>query len=141
VIKTGEAIQKARNEEMDLVLVVPNANPPVAKIVEFSKFLYEERKKASNAKAKSRKTDVKEFRLGPTTGEGDIQRFVKRAKEFIEDGDKVKITVKMRGREVMFPEVAFDKIKKIEKELVEVAKLESEPKRMGNMISGIFVGK
>ncbi len=126
---------------MDLVLVVPNANPPVAKIVEFSKFLYEERKKASNAKAKSRKTDVKEFRLGPTTGEGDIQRFVKRAKEFIEDGDKVKITVKMRGREVMFPEVAFDKIKKIEKELVEVAKLESEPKRMGNMISGIFVGK
>ena len=141
MIKTGEAIQKARNEEMDLVLVVPNANPPVAKIVEFSKFLYEERKKASNAKAKSRKTDVKEFRLGPTTGEGDIQRFVKRAKEFIEDGDKVKITVKMRGREVMFPEVAFDKIKKIEKELVEVAKLESEPKRMGNMISGIFVGK
>jgi len=141
VIKTGEAIQKARNEEMDLVLVVPNANPPVAKIVEFSKFLYEERKKASNAKSKSRKTDVKEFRLGPTTGEGDIQRFVKRAKEFIEDGDKVKITVKMRGREVMFPEVAFDKIKKIEKELVEVAKLESEPKRMGNMISGIFVGK
>ncbi len=126
---------------MDLVLVVPNANPPVAKIVEFSKFLYEERKKASNAKSKSRKTDVKEFRLGPTTGEGDIQRFVKRAKEFIEDGDKVKITVKMRGREVMFPEVAFDKIKKIEKELVEVAKLESEPKRMGNMISGIFVGK
>ncbi|HPD74327.1 MAG TPA: translation initiation factor IF-3 [bacterium] len=141
VIKTGEAIQKARSEEMDLVLVVPNANPPVAKIVEFSKFLYEERKKASSAKAKSKKTDVKEFRLGPTTGEGDIQRFVKRAKGFIEDGDKVKITVKMKGREVMFPEVAFDQIKKIEKELVEVAKLESEPKRMGNMIFGIFVGK
>ncbi len=141
VMKTGEAIQKARDEEMDLVLVVPNANPPVAKIVEFSKFLYEERKKASTAKAKSKKTDVKEFRLGPTTGEGDIQRFVKRAKEFIENGDKVKITVKMRGREVMFPEIAYDQIKKIEKELVEVAKLENEPKRMGNMISGIFVGK
>jgi len=141
VMKTGEAIQKARYEEMDLVLVVPNANPPVAKIVEFSKFLYEERKKASSAKAKSKKTDVKEFRLGPTTGEGDIQRFVKRAKGFIEDGDKVKITVKMKGREVMFPEVAFDQVKKIEKELTEIAKLESDPKRMGNIISAIFVGK
>lgn len=141
VMNTHDAIRKAREEDMDLVLVVPNANPPVAKIVEFTKFLYEERKKASTAKAKSRKTDVKEFRLGPTTGEGDIQRFVKRAKEFIEDGDKVKITVKMRGREVMFPDVACDQIKKIEKELIEVAKLESEPKRMGNMISGIFVGK
>lgn len=140
-MKTGEAIQKARDEEMDLVLMVPNANPPVAKIVEFSKFLYEERKKTSSAKAKSKKTDVKEFRLGPTTGEGDIQRFVKRAKDFIDDGDKVKITVKMKGREVMFPEVAFEQIKKIEKELIGVAKLESEPKRAGNMIFGIFVGK
>ncbi len=141
VMNTNDAIRKAREEDMDLVLMVPNANPPVAKIVEFTKFLYEEKKKANTAKAKSKKTDVKEFRLGPTTGEGDIQRFVKRAKGFIEDGDKVKITVKMRGREVMFPEVAYDQIKKIEKELTEVAKLESDPKRMGNIISAIFVGK
>lgn len=141
VMNTHDAIRKAREEDMDLVLMVPNANPPVAKIVEFTKFLYEEKKKANTAKAKSKKTDIKEFRLGPTTGEGDIQRFVKRAKGFIEDGDKVKITVKMRGREVMFPEVAYDQIKKIEKELTEVAKLESDPKRMGNIISAIFVGK
>ena len=140
-MKTREAISTARNEEMDLVLVVPNANPPVAKIVEFSKFLYEEKKKASSAKARSKKTDIKEFWLGPTTGEGDIQRFVKRAKEFIDDGDKVKITVKMRGRETMFPEVAFDQIKKVEKELSDVAKMESEPKRMGNMVWSIFTGK
>ncbi len=140
-MNTNEAIRKAREEDMDLVLMVPNANPPVAKIVEFTKFLYEEKKKGSTARAKSKKTDVKEFRLGPTTGEGDIQRFVKRAKGFIEDGDKVKITVKMRGRQVMFPEVAYDQIKKIEKELTEVAKLESDPRRTGNIISAIFVGK
>lgn len=126
---------------MDLILVVPNADPPVAKIVEFTKFLYEERKKASIAKAKSKKTDIKEFRMGPTTGEGDIQRFVTRARGFIEDGDKVKITVKMKGREAMFPEVAIDQIKKIEKGLSDIAKLESEPKRMGNMIWVMFVGK
>jgi translation initiation factor IF-3 len=126
---------------MDLILVVPNADPPVAKIVEFTKFLYEERKKASIAKAKSKKTDIKEFRMGPTTGEGDIQRFVTRARGFIGDGDKVKITVKMKGREAMFPEVAIDQIKKIEKGLTDIAKLESEPKRMGNMIWVMFVGK
>ncbi len=126
---------------MDLILVVPNVDPPVAKIVEFTKFLYEERKKASIAKAKSKKTDIKEFRMGPTTGEGDIQRFVTRAREFIEDGDKVKITVKMKGREAMFPEVAIDQIKKIENGLSDIAKLESEPKRMGNMIWVMFVGK
>lgn len=140
-MKTREAIATARNDEMDLVLMVPNANPPVAKIVDFAKFLYEEKKKASTARAKSKKTEVKEFWLGPTTGQGDIQRFVKRAREFIDDGDKVKITVKMRGREAMFPEVAFDQIKKIEKELSDIAKLESDPKRMGNMVWGIFTGK
>jgi len=140
-MKKNEAIDLARKEEMDLVLMVPHANPPVTKIVDFTKFLYEEKKKASSAKSKSRKTDIKELRLGPTTGSGDIQRFVKRARDFIDDGDKVKITVKMKGREAMFPEVAVDKIKTIEKELIDVAKMENEPKRAGNIIWAIFVGK
>jgi len=140
-MSSREALDLARKDDLDLVLVVPNANPPVAKIVEFTKFLYEEKKKASTARAKSRKTDVKEFWLSPTTGEGDIQRFVKRARDFIEDGDKVKITVKMKGRQVMFPEVAVEKIKIIEKELVDIAKMESEPKTMGNIIFAVFTGK
>lgn len=138
---TREAVALARGQELDLILVVPNAEPPVAKIVEFTKFLYEERKKASVAKAKSKKTELKEFRLGPTTGEGDMQRFVKRARGFIEDGDKVKITVKMHGREAMFPEVAVGQINKIKKEISDIAKVEVEPKRLGNMIFAIFSGK
>ena len=113
----------------------------MAKIVDFKKFLYEERKKASTARAKSKKTDIKEFWLSPSTGEGDIQRFIKRAREFILDGNKVKITVKMRGREAMFPEVAMGQIKRIEDGLSEIAKMENEPKRMGNMIWTIFTGK
>ncbi len=140
-METRKALNLAGEQDLDLILVVPNADPPVAKIVEFTKFLYEERKRASTAKAKSKKTDVKELRLSPTTGEGDIQRFVKRAREFIEDGDKVKITVKMRGRQMMFPEVAIDQIKKIGKELSDVAKIENEPKRIGNTIWSIFTGK
>ena len=102
VVKTKEALDRAKEEELDLVLIVPNANPPVAKIVDFKKFLYEERKKASTARAKSKKADIKEFWLSPSTGEGDIQRFIKRAREFILDGNKVKITVKMRGRKQCF---------------------------------------
>ena len=141
VVKTREALDRAKEEELDLVLIVPNANPPVAKIVDFKKFLYEERKKASTARAKSKKTDIKEFWLSPSTGEGDIQRFIKRAREFILDGNKVKITVKMRGREAMFPEVAMEQIKRIGDGLSEIAKMESEPKRMGNMIWTIFTGK
>ena len=141
VVKTREALDRAKEEELDLVLIVPNANPPVAKIVDFKKFLYEERKKASTARAKSKKTDIKEFWLSPSTGEGDIQRFIKRAREFILDGNKVKITVKMRGREAMFPEVAMEQIKRIGDGLSEIAKMESEPKRMGNMIWTIFAGK
>ena len=138
---TREAVALAKSQDLDLILVVPNADPPVAKIVEFTKFLYEERKKASVAKAKSKKTELKEFWLGPTTGQGDVQRFVTRAREFIEEGDKVKITVKMHGREQMFPEVAVDQIKKVEKELKDVAKMEVQPKRLGNMIFAIFSGK
>ena len=92
VVKTKEALDRAKEEELDLVLIVPNANPPVAKIVDFKKFLYEERKKASTARAKSKKADIKEFWLSPSTGEGDIQRFIKRAREFILDGNKVKIS-------------------------------------------------
>lgn len=141
VVKTREALDRAKEEELDLVLIVPNANPPVAKIVDFKKFLYEERKKASTARAKSKKTDIKEFWLSPSTGEGDIQRFIKRAREFILDGNKVKITVKMRGREAMFPEVAMEQIKRMGDGLSEIAKMESEPKRMGNMIWTIFAGK
>jgi len=141
VLGKSEAVALARSQDMDLILVVPNADPPVAKIVEFTKFLYEERKKASVAKAKSKKTEMKEFRMTPTTGEGDIQRFVTRGREFIEEGNKVKITVKMRGREGMFPQVAIEKLRKIGKELSDVAKMEVEPKQMGNLIWAIFSGK
>lgn len=141
VMGTREALALAKSQDLDLILVVPNADPPVAKIVEFTKFLYEERKKQSIAKAKSKKTEMKEFRMTPTTGEGDIQRFVTRARGFIEEGNKVKITVKMRGREAMFPEVAIDQIVKVGKSLSDIAKTEVEPKRMGNMIWAIFSGK
>ena len=124
---------------MDLVVIAEKAQPPVAKILDFNKFLYDERKKASVIKAKSKKSELKEFVFGPTIGTGDIQFRVERTKEFLEDGNRVKITVKLKGRENEHPEVGYDKIKKFIEELKEVAKTEAEPRRMGNMITVTFV--
>lgn len=138
---TRKALDLARSKELDLLLVAPNAQPPVAKIVEFSKFLYDERKKASAAKAKSKKSELKELRFGPSTDGGDIKRYTDRASEFLSDGNRVKVTVRMRGREGMFPEVAFQKLKKVEEGLKEVGKVEAPPKRVGQMVWEVFSPK
>lgn len=141
VLKTEEALRIARERELDLLLIAPNGNPPVAKIVDFKKFIYEERKKESIAKARSKKSELKELRFTPVTGDGDIQRFINRALEFLENGDKVKVSVVMKGRQQMYPDVAFNKIKKVEEGLAEVAKVETEPKRIGNTIWMVFAKK
>jgi len=122
-------------------LIAPNVNPPVAKIVNFNKFLYEENRKARATKAKSKKSEIKELRLTPMTSGGDIERFARRAKEFLAEGNKVKISVKMRGRQMTHPEVAREKLKKVQDLIAEVAKLEDEPKQLGGMIWAVFVSK
>lgn len=109
--------------------------------MDFTKFLYMERKKKSQSRAKAKKSELKEFRFGPTIGAGDLNTRIERSKEFIQDGNRVKITVQMKGREAMFPEVAIDRLKKFEEGLKEVARPESEPKKIGKLISVVFVAK
>lgn len=141
VLKTSEAIVKAREKELDLILISENANPPVAKILDFNKYLYEERKKFSSAKAKSKKSELKEFRFGPTIGDSDITTRIERAKEFIKDGNRVKISIKLKGREAAYPQIGYEKVKKFISEISDVAKSEAEPRLIGNIISVVFVGK
>ena len=141
VIPTREAVRIAREREQDVVLISENANPPVAKILDFNKFLYEEKKKDSATKAKSKKSELKEFVFGPRIGDGDLNTRIERARGFIEDGNRVKITFKLRGREMEFPQIALEKAKRFEDGISEVAKPESEPKFMGNMIIQVFVAK
>lgn len=126
---------------MDLVLISPTANPPVAKILDFSKFLYQERKKKAVTKTKVKKSELKEIKIKPSTGEGDITRQIEHARKFIEEGNRVKVGVFMRGRENLYPEIGFEKLKRFQVELSDVAKEESSPKHMGNSIWTIFVGK
>jgi len=138
VMNTTEALRLAREKELDLVLISEQANPPVAKILEYNKFLYEERKKSSAVKAKAKKSELKEFVFGPTIGESDIASRVERSKEFIKDGNRVKITVKLKGREGEYPQLGFEKIDRFREELSEAAKLESAPRRNGNIITATF---
>ena len=121
------------------MLISEETNPPVAKIMDFKKFLYEQSKKAKQSKAGSRKSEVKEIRFSPSIEEGDLATKINRSREFLERGDRVKVTVKMRGRESAHPENAFDKIKIMEQKLKEVAKLEEKPKQIGKKIFVTFI--
>jgi translation initiation factor IF-3 len=138
---TSQALKLAFDRQLDLLLIAPNVTPPVAKIVNFNKYLYDENRKERASKAKVKKSEVKELRLTPMTSEGDIERFANRAKEFLEDGNKVKISVKMRGRQMAHPEVAREKLGKVTELLTEVAKMEDEPRLMGGILSAVFLKK
>lgn len=140
-MNTTDALKLAISKDLDLILIAPNIDPPVARITDFNKFMYDENRKERASKAKTKKTEVKELRLTPMTSEGDIQRFVKRALEFLLEGNKVKISVKMRGRQMAHPEVAREKLAIVALGLSEKAKMEGEPKLMGGLLWVVFTGK
>jgi translation initiation factor IF-3 len=139
VLKTGEALKLAQEKDLDLVVIAEKANPPVAKILDFNKYLYDERKKQSAIKAKAKKAELKELVFGPTIDEGDLNVRISRSRHFLEEGNRVRITIRMRGRENEHPEIALEKLKKIAAGLQDLAKPEDEPKRTGNIISVTYV--
>lgn len=141
MVPTQRALEIARSRGEDLVLIAPESQPPVAKILDFNKFLYQENKKKSAAKSKSKKSELKEIRIGPSTGEGDVQRHLARAIDWLEEGNRVKVTITMRGRENLYPNLAFDKIGRFAESLSEKAKVESAARHMGNMVSAVFISK
>jgi translation initiation factor IF-3 len=141
VISKIEALKKAEEYELDLVLLVETATPPVAKIIDFNKFLYEERKKESAAKARSKKSEVKQLNLSIGIGEGDIQQRIVRAKEFLADNNKVKFVLKLKGRQLSNPELGFAKINRVIKDLEEVGKPESEAKIINNLLTVTIIKK
>ena len=139
VIDKKEALALAKLEGKDLVVIVETTTPPVAKILDFNKFLYEEKKKSSAAKAKSKKSELKEFRFGPNIGAGDLNDRVERAKEFLAENNRVQFTVQMKGREQAYPEIAFEKLEKVEKDLKGIGRIEDRVKKMGNRVMATFI--
>jgi len=141
VLSTHEALKKAQERELDLVLISEKANPPVAKILDYSKFLYDERKKQSSSKSKQTKSDTKEFVFGPNIGEGDLKMRIERTREFLEEGNRVKMTVRLRGRERAHPDIGLDKLNQAIERLADIAKIEKNPVVRGYLISVIFEKK
>ncbi|MCL4816306.1 MAG: translation initiation factor IF-3 [Flavobacteriales bacterium] len=131
VYPVAEAIKMAEDMEMDLVEISPSATPPVCKIIDYKKFLYDQKKKQKEIKAKTVKTVIKELRFGPNTDDHDFAFKLKHAINFIEENAKIKAYVFFKGRSIMFSEQGREVLARLAKELDEIAVVESMPKLEG----------
>lgn len=138
VLSKAEALAKAREQSMDLVEVAPMAKPPVAKIIDFKKFLYQQGKKKREERKKSKTSETKEIRLGPFMDDHDLEVRIKRGREFLEDFDKVRFVLKFIGRQITHPEFGHAVIQKVITGLSDVSKIEREPHFEGKQLIAIL---
>lgn len=131
VVPTRHALDMAREQGVDLVEISPNANPPVCRLIDYSKFLYQQKKRAKEIKAKQVKVEVKEIRFGPQTDDHDYQFKLKHAREFLEDGNKVRAYVFFRGRSILFKEQGEVLLLRFANDLEEIGKVERMPSLEG----------
>ncbi len=141
VMDSRDAVQRARQEGKDLVEVAPNAKPPVCRIIDYGKFLYEEKKKAAEAKKKQVTVQVKEIKFRPGTDDHDYQYRMERARGWIEDGDKVRATISFRGREMTHRELGANLLAKLRDDILDIADVEVTPKMEGYQMFIILVPK
>ena len=134
ILNTTEAIRKAKEEGLDLIEISPNANPPVCKIIDQGKYKYEQQKKTNKAKKKQRVMNLKEIKLRPVTEIHDYNFKIKNAQKFLIKGDKVKFTVKFRGREMQHTQMGRDLLDRIQKDTKAVGKLELSPQFEGRQM-------
>ncbi len=135
IVDSEKALEIAYNKGLDLVLVAPNANPPVAKVMDYGKYKYEQERKKKEAKKKQVKIEVKEIKFTSKIQDNDINYKVKHARDFLEKGKHVKLRVFLRGRELATPEKGFEVINRVWDMLKDVAEKQNEPKLEGNYIN------
>jgi translation initiation factor IF-3 len=141
VYPTAEALKMAQDQVLDLVEISPNADPPVCKIIDYNKFLYEKKRKEKEMKAKSKASEVKEIRFTPNTDDHDFDFKAKHAEKFLKDGDKVKAYVQFKGRAIQFRERGELLLLKFAERLNEVGVLEGMPKMEGKRMLAIWAPK
>lgn len=141
IMNTREAVQMARSKGLDLVEVAATADPPVCRIIDYGKFTYEQKKKASEAKKKQVIITVKEVKFRPGTDDHDYNFKMKHARQWLEEGDKVKATIFFRGREITHRELGAELLGRLEKDLADVAEVEQRPRMEGNQMFLIFTPK
>lgn len=140
ILSKDEALRKAQEMEMDLVLISQNAKPPVAKITDFKKFLYQEKKKQQEAKKGIKKSVVKDIKLSLFIAEADFERLLLKGKEFLDGGNQVSLNLGLRGREITKREMAFELMKKYISQLGEI-NISKEPKMEGRVIRAVVARK
>ena len=139
VMTPFDAIQRAVERGLDLVEVAPTANPPVCRIMDYGKYKYELKKKQAASKAKAHAATLKEVKLRPRTDDHDLDFKLKNARRFLIEGDKVKITLMFRGREIVHTSLGFEQLNKVKELLADIANVENAPRLEGRFMSMILV--
>lgn len=141
VVSTREAIRMAEEAGLDLVEVSPNADPPVCKILDYGKFKYEQQKKAAEARKKQKIVEVKEVKIRPGIEKHDYEVKMRSARRFLESGDKVKVTMRFRGREITHQEIGMSLLRQMIEELSDISTVELSPKFEGRQVIMILSAK
>ena len=139
VVSKIEALERAREAGLDLVEVSPDANPPVAKILDYGKFKYQEQKKAAEARKKQKTVEVKEIKMRPNIDDHDYNVKMKSMERFFVEGDKVKVTLRFRGREMAHQQLGRELLLRVKADTEEIAKVESEPRLEGRQMVGLGI--
>ncbi|MBL1293581.1 MAG: translation initiation factor IF-3 [Thiotrichales bacterium] len=134
VLEIAEALKYATENSMDLVEIVPNSDPPVCRAMDYGKFIFEANKKRQAAKKKQKQTQVKEIKFRPGTDIGDYNIKLRNLKRFLDDGDKTKVTLRFRGREMAHQELGLKLLQRVAKDLEEHGVIEQHPKREGRVM-------
>ena len=141
ILSIDEAMNKAEELGLDLVELQPNADPPVCKILDYGKHKYQAQKRANEARKKQKIIEVKEIKLRPNIDQHDYQVKMKAVRKFIDGGDKVKITLRFRGREMVHVEIGTDLLSRVREDIDDFAKIESMPKMEGRQMTMILAPK
>lgn len=135
IVPTLEALKLAKEKDLDLVEVSPNANPPVCKILDYGKYRFEQEKKLRESKKNQKVLKLKEIRMQPKIGTGDLDTKAKHVQEFLDEGDKVKVTIRFRGRELAHTELGYDVLNEVLKRLTSAYVVEKAPAMDGKTMS------
>jgi len=135
ILPTSEALNMAKDKDLDLVEVSPNANPPVCKILDYGKYRFEQEKKLRDSKKNQKVLKLKEIRMQPKIGSGDLDTKAKHIQEFLDEGDKVKVTIRFRGRELAHTDLGFDVMNEVLKRLTSAYVIEKEAAMEGRNMS------
>ncbi len=141
IVKLAEALRLAEAADVDLVMIAPTAEPPVCKLMDYGKFRYQESKKAHEARLKQKIIQVKEIKFRPSTNEGDYVIKLRNIRRFLEDGDKAKITLRFRGREIAHQELGMRMLIRLRDDLEELAQVEQMPKLEGRQMVMVLASK